>query len=189
MDINAAAGNLSEYSDKVAGFSLPSWKDLPEIDLYMDQVIVLLEKYLSFYADSERTITQSMINNYVKMEVMPAPVKKRYTREHIAYLVIICVLKQVLPISLISDILKEWTLSYSIESLYDIFGDYVKKTFSAAAADLSGETGSLDISNGPDNKKDFYLLSIMFAVLSNSYRVMSEKIFEIQKASAVTEKK
>ena len=58
---------------------LPHWEDLPEIDLYMDQVIALMEKYLSDLTtqDDSKLITPSMINNYVKLNIIPAPTKKK----------------------------------------------------------------------------------------------------------------
>ena len=65
-------------------------------------MIVLINRYLSIGdGGEEKTVTASMINNYVKMKVMPPPVKKKYGREHLAYLVVICSLKDALGISAI----------------------------------------------------------------------------------------
>ena len=73
---------------KIIKNKLPYWDELPEIDLYMDQVVALMEKYMSFHKTDENTkiITNSMINNYVKLGIMPAPVRKKYSKVHIAYL-------------------------------------------------------------------------------------------------------
>ena len=68
---------LQEFNKKVSQHNLPRWKDLPELELYMDQVIVLMQKYLGPYMLSEDLLTPSMINNYVKMNVLPAPIKKK----------------------------------------------------------------------------------------------------------------
>ena len=104
------AKNEKKFEDyfKIVKHKLPYWDELPEIDLYMDQVIALMDKYLSFHKTDEETkiITNSMVNNYVKLGIMPAPVKKKYSREHIAYLIIICTLKQALPISDIKDLIE-----------------------------------------------------------------------------------
>lgn len=103
---------------------LPYWEDLPDIDLYMDQVIVLMEKYLSWYIeyDSEnKIITPSMINNYVKLGIMPAPIKKKYSKTHIAHLIIICILKSVIPISEIKSLIERRIASSSIEELLNYF--------------------------------------------------------------------
>ena len=64
---------------EVLNFHCPRWKELPEIDLYMDQVVSILEKYLSVFMEyeGEKIITPTMINNYVKQKVVDPPIKKR----------------------------------------------------------------------------------------------------------------
>ena len=87
--------NNEEYQFiKPIKHKLPYWEELPNLDLYMDQVIVLMENYFSQYMEPDtKIITPSMINNYVKLGMMPAPVKKKYSKTHVAYLIIICSLK------------------------------------------------------------------------------------------------
>ena len=55
---------------------IPRWNELPEIDLYLDQVVNYLEKYLSQYSTNkeDKIITKTMINNYVKQGIMPASI-------------------------------------------------------------------------------------------------------------------
>ena len=78
-------------------------EDIPNIDLYMDQVMVLMERYLALFSDGkDKLITPSMINNYVKLGLIPPPVKKKYSREHLARLMTICMLKQIMPIPTLS---------------------------------------------------------------------------------------
>ena len=62
-----------------------------------------------------------MINNYVKHGMMPAPVKKKYSREHVAYLIIICSLKQALPISDIKELIERRVKRTSIEETLNYF--------------------------------------------------------------------
>ena len=104
---DTAAQRLREWLRGLEAFDLPDWDELPQLDLYMDQVILLLKRYLAPLGRSgeEKAITASIINNYVRMKVMPPPVKKRYSRAHLAYLIIICVLKQSLSISCIQRML------------------------------------------------------------------------------------
>ena len=62
---------------------LPRWEDLPDIELYMDQVLTLISKYLSMFNEvsgAEKLITPSMINNYVKAKLVAAPINKKYPR-------------------------------------------------------------------------------------------------------------
>ena len=83
-------------------------ESLPELELYMDQVVVLVGRYLSFPPQAEgddKLITASIVNNYVRMKIMPAPVKKKYSRVHLAYLLVICSLKQCLSIASIQKLM------------------------------------------------------------------------------------
>lgn len=114
---------LQEWVKEVEDFSFPRWEDLPDIDLYMDQVLYLIEKYLYIFQTKEekKIITSSMINNYVKLKMMPKPVKKRYTKKHLAYLIAITVLKQVLTISEIKKGLFFQADIDGIRGAYDLF--------------------------------------------------------------------
>ena len=95
---------LKEFCQQMIAYRLPRWQDLPTFDIYMDQLITLVKQYLKDLFDEEDVIiTSSMINNYVKMDLIPKPVKKRYNREHIAYLLAITLMKQVLTISQVKD--------------------------------------------------------------------------------------
>lgn len=82
-----------------AGGGPPAWEELPGIPLYMDQVILYLGESLElFQREGSSLLTSSMINNYVKTGLIPHPEKKKYTKEHLAGLMAVCMLKQVLPI-------------------------------------------------------------------------------------------
>ena len=113
---------MNNLPPELAGLKLPVWSELPDLDLYMDQVLSLAEKYLGPLSSTEsHRITASMINNYVKLGVMPAPVKKKYSREHLAYVVMICVLKSVLPISDVRQLIDRELESSDFPSAYNRF--------------------------------------------------------------------
>ena len=84
--------------------SLPGWNELPDIGLYMDQVVTYLSRtFQSTLPKGE--ITKAMVNNYVKFGLVARPVKKKYDRTHMATLLILCVLKQALNMENIRGIL------------------------------------------------------------------------------------
>lgn len=113
---------------------LPRWNELPDIDLYMDQVLALIERYLGGDPGFDgKGLTASMVNNYVKLGVMPAPSRKKYNREHLAHIIMICVLKASLPISAISRINRSETASIPLETVYDSFCDLFERTGLAVA--------------------------------------------------------
>lgn len=113
--------------EKLAAHKLPRWENFPDIELYMDQVVAVMEKALELYnkdgLEESKLITPSIINNYVKLKVIPAPNKKKYNREHLAYLVMICILKQTLAISSIAKIIESNLENKTISELYNIFCD------------------------------------------------------------------
>lgn len=100
---------LDHWLDDLSQFSYKDYKDLPDIDLYMDQVVTFLEKQLAIFQTSslDKQITSSMINNYVKGEVVSAPISKKYNREHLALIEEVCTLKQVLTIAEVKQIIDE----------------------------------------------------------------------------------
>lgn len=108
---------LKSICGTLAARTLPRWDALPDLELYMDQVTSLVGRYLQ----EERGLTASMVNNYVKHKIMPAPVRKKYTREHLAYLIVICTLKPVLPIPTIRQMMDDALAEQELPSFYDAF--------------------------------------------------------------------
>ena len=126
---------LKQTTELITGHKLPRWRELPDLDIYMDQVISLLSRYFEGYPGcDEKGITSSMVNNYVKLGIMPAPKSKKYNREHLAHLIIICILKTVMPIGQIGRIVSaSCTDGTTYESLYNRFCDYYESSVTAAA--------------------------------------------------------
>lgn len=73
---------LAAWEESRRDFDLPDWESLPQLGLYMDQVILLLRQYLGPLSrgEEDKPITASIINNYVRLKVMPPPVKKSIVR-------------------------------------------------------------------------------------------------------------
>ena len=124
---------MSEKSTyELCNISLPRWDDFPTLELYMDQVTGLLDNYLSFMRHSsdtkEKIVTPSIINNYVKQGMIPPPQKKKYSKEHLAKLVILCSLKQVMPLSSLGTILENMLKDVTLATLYNNFCDDFEKS-------------------------------------------------------------
>ena len=89
-------------------------EDLPNIDLYMDQVTTFMEEQLAStkrYPD-DKILTKTMINNYAKNKLLPSPEKKRYSKEHLLMLIFIYYFKNILSISDIQALLSPITEKY-----------------------------------------------------------------------------
>jgi hypothetical protein len=96
-DKKQVAEKLLRWERFLDSFRLPEWNSLPGIDLYLDQVIALVNQYLGFFVydpTEEKLLTPSMVNNYVKLRLIPPPLRKKYGRKHIALLLMICTFKQ-----------------------------------------------------------------------------------------------
>lgn len=117
---------------EIKDFHLPRWNELPNIDLYIDQLVTLLEYYLSGYIKNdnekeEKIITKTMINNYVKQNVIKPPVNKKYNKEHVASLFVIFILKQVYSIHDIKKLISLAVETSPIEQAYNRFCSELEK--------------------------------------------------------------
>lgn len=89
--------------------------DIPNIDLYMDQVTTFMDRKLkstSRYPEDSKILTKTMINNYAKNDLLPPPVKKKYSKEHMILLIFIYYYKGILSINDIQTLLRPITERY-----------------------------------------------------------------------------
>lgn len=115
--------DAEEYIGKMADFHLPRYDEIPEIDLYMDQLIKYVSDQVNLLATlGDRPLTSSMVNNYVKQKLVPQPKAKRYERVHVAYLIVVCVLKRTFSIADIQRLIAlEVRHHYQVQEAYDFF--------------------------------------------------------------------
>ena len=133
------AENL-ERAAPLAARKLPRWEELPDLDLYMDQVLSLIHRYLGREESPDgKVLTSSMVNNYVKMRLMPAPEKKKYSRVHLAYLIAICVLKTSLPMAAVRDLLQQAVAEREESVLYNEFCDLYEDTGRRVLEERAGD--------------------------------------------------
>lgn len=88
---------LAELKQRIETHRPAEWDALPDLSLYMDQVIGYMPRQLIQYGEEER-LTSAMVNNYIKDGLLPRAEGKRYGKVHLAYLTAICALKQVLSV-------------------------------------------------------------------------------------------
>ena len=124
FDNTLVAEKLAKWEKNLESYQLPRWDTIPNLGLYMEQVITLLKEYLSYLPtedEEDQVITAAAINNYVRKKVMPMPVKKRYYRSHIAYLIIICSLKQSMSIPTLQAMLPPDLPEDELKRTYDAY--------------------------------------------------------------------
>lgn len=114
---------IKDWIEGLGTSQLAEWDQLPDIGLYMDQVVTILERQSGQYLQGEdvKAITPSMINNYVKDGIIKRPVMKKYGREHLADLFILNSAKQVLPISDIAVLLRHMEDEVSTGEKYSYY--------------------------------------------------------------------
>ncbi|MDO4306457.1 MAG: DUF1836 domain-containing protein [Eubacteriales bacterium] len=105
---------ISSILDSVSRIDYIKPEDLPNIDLYMDQVTTFMESQLasSKRYPEDKILTKTMINNYAKNNLLPSPEKKRYSKEHLLMLIFIYYFKNILSISDIQTLLGPITEKY-----------------------------------------------------------------------------
>ena len=114
-------------------FSYPKWEELPNIDLYLDQVLLYVNQVCApSFSQKEKGLTASMVNNYVKHGYISKPEKKKYQRKQIARLIAITTLKSVFSIQEIAQTLNTLHTDTNSEELYNAFVDYMNKDIDPA---------------------------------------------------------
>lgn len=116
-------------------FHIPRWNELPNVDLYLDQVVNLINSTLSPYIflnndkkkENIQLLTKTMINNYVKNNLIEAPEKKLYSKIQLAKLFVICILKQVYSMQDISTLISIALEKTKAWEKYDTFCELFEK--------------------------------------------------------------
>lgn len=169
------AGKLARWRKYMEGYRLPAWDALPDMPLYIDQMVVLVTRYLDLIPHDEKNpvITASSINNYVRLKVMPAPVKKRYGRRHLAYAVMICALKQSMTLTEVQRILPANLEDARIRRIYN---DFVARVTATAEVFIKQVLAVADAELVPGNENGCENLVLHSAVSSILYKLLTVKL-------------
>lgn len=168
-------------------------KDFPDMELYMDQAAMYMNKKLEIYQkpDEEPVMTKAMISNYVKHDMLPKPNKKKYSRDHLAMLTLIYYLKGVLQVQDIEDLMKPLIDNYNAEFAehYNLLKLYngIETLYSAHRADIVEEVNQ-DIDdikkflskyeNEDDDATELFMLISLLAMKADAQRYMVQKLMD-----------
>lgn len=173
--------SFNEWEEQLTNHSLPSWDNLPDIELYMDQIISIIEKYLKIYikvTNSDKLITRSMINNYVKLEIIPSPNKKKYSKVHLAYLLIICTLKQTLNMATIQKIMPVDMSEEEVMNTYNSFVINQHKAYLYVVENTKAVSAPI-LSYEGENKERVNDLIMQVAASANIFKILTDKISDL----------
>lgn len=155
--------DLPLLGEKLADFSLPRWEELPDFDLYMDQVVTLINRYVQPILPDKNNVTAAMVNNYVKQKIIPPPLKKHYNKAHLAYLLIITLFKQVLSLPEIKEVFRYQINLQNIEESYDNFCQQQEQAFKEVAEQMK-QPKNVTLPFSGKEEKMIFLRSVTLAL-------------------------
>lgn len=142
-------------------------EDIPDIDLYMDQVTTFMESHLKHSTrnpEEDKILTKTMINNYAKNDLLPPPVRKKYSKEHVMLLIFIYYYKGILSINDIQQLLRPITGKffntdgdYGLENIYEEAFGLEKEQIDIMKADIMEKfrRSERTFTDAPQENKDF----------------------------------
>ncbi len=180
-DIDKLNELIKQINANLPQCKMPLWEELPVIELYMDQVIILIREYLSIFnlnTVDEKSITPPMINNYVKLKIMPAPIKKKYSRIHLAYLIIICTLKQTMSMASIQKIMP---LSIDEEQVKTLYNTYVVNQIKAFdyVKDQINQVAEPILKQADKNPERIIDLIMQTAINTNILKILNDRLLSM----------
>ena len=167
--------------------------DVPNIELYMDQVTTFMDsrlKYIARNPDEDKVLTKTMINNYAKNDLLPPPVKKKYSKEHLLLLIFIYYYKGILSINDIQTLLKPITEKYfqnkqgiNLEQLYEEVFSMEKGEIEVLKKDVveKYQVAGQTFTDAPEEDRDFLQTFSFICLLSFDVyikKLMIEKLID-----------
>ena len=146
-----------------------TWQELPDISLYMDQIISYMPRQLIHFDDRD-TLTSAMVNNYIKDGLVPRADGKRYSPTHLAYLTAVCALKKVLSVRDISNLIHSGEeLGMDSEAMYGYFLRKLDKALSDTADTIAPDA----------EQKELAKLALTLDLQSYAYQLACTRILDI----------
>ena len=188
--------------DLLNNMNLIKPEDIPNIDLYMDQVTTFMEKKLKSSArhpGEDKILTKTMINNYAKNDLLPPPVKKKYSKEHVLLLIFIYYYKGILTISDIQSLLNPLTERFFQKEEFNL-GNIYTEVFGLEKEHVDGlkediirkfEVSKETFDEAPEDSREMLQMFSFICMLSFDVyvkKLLIEKMIDNFEVSTDTEK-
>lgn len=176
---------LRSILDKLKDIDYIKPEDIPNIELYMDQVTTFMDEHLESTKrySSDKILTKTMINNYAKNDLLPPPVKKKYSKEHMLLLIFIYYFKNILSITDIERLLTPLTEKYfnsvedmKLQDIYEEVFSFEKEQADKLAKDILEEYKKAHSSFKNVKKEDKEFLHIFSFICMLSFDVYIKKL-------------
>ena len=179
---NASGGALSgDWLNDIKPDGMAGWEHLPDIGLYMDQVLTLVERQLTMYrrGDDDRLVSAAMVNNYIKDGLVPRAESKKYAPSHLALLLMIGTLKQVLSIPDIKRMISAEKDPASVEKLYGRFLE-LQRAALRDTTDLVRRAGLPDRDTDPaEGRERLRRLALELVVEARTRVLASQRVLDM----------
>ncbi|MHC6178580.1 DUF1836 domain-containing protein [Clostridium sp. JNZ X4-2] len=188
---------LEKLIEELQNFTQLKLENIPDIDLYMDQVTTFIEDKLGYLKRNkeDNTITKTMINNYTKAGILMPPKKKKYSRQHMILIILTYYLKQILSISDIQNLFSPIVNSIMSgedheESLNNVYRRFLKIENDQVESfvedfenkikedNISDENSGIHNGDPQENLDELVVIVIMLVVKANIEKRMAEKIID-----------
>ena len=163
-------------------------EDIPNIDLYMDQVTTFMDSHMRAKTrnpEEDKILTKTMINNYAKNDLLPPPVKKKYSKEHMLVLIFIYYFKNILSIGDIQNLLNPLTdrffgksEAFDLTKVYDEVFRFEEAQVEALKKDVTEryKLSQNSFSDAPEDAQEFLQYFSFICLLSFDVYVKKQLI-------------
>lgn len=191
MDVDK--DKLSKLIDDLSLLDDVQPSDIPDIDLYMDQMTTFIDDKLKHLkrSDKDKILTKTMINNYTKAGILMPPKNKKYNKQHIILLIMIYYLKQILSIddikSLLTPIFKNMNTPEDdlipINDIYSVFLEIKQNEFDNYCDVFTDKfkeirTRASKLDNADQRTAELFLTVIMLVAQADAQKRLAEKIID-----------
>ena len=180
---------VQELLERLKKLNYIHTRDIPNIELYMDQVTTFMDQHLSGGKrhDEDKVLTKTMINNYAKNDLLPPPVKKKYSRDHLILLAFIYYFKGFLSIGDIQVLLAPLSEKYFTEDhdkLDHIYNEIVKieklqLLELCKEVEAREELSKRAFKNAPEDEREYLQLFSFVCMLSFDVYLKKQMIEQI----------
>lgn len=179
MERENQAQQLSELERQLLEDRPVDWEGLPDISLYMDQVVSYLSRQLIGFGRGD-TLTSAMVNNYIKDGLVPRAQGKRYGKEHLAYLTLVAAVKQVLSVRDMKALLSAVDEPLEPQHIYQTFQDGLDGALKETLAHME---------EFPDREENLPALALRLALRSYADALACRRVVELLRPPEEDKKK
>lgn len=167
--------------------------DMPDLDLYMDQVTTFMDDKLAIFKRNEedKVLTKTMINNYTKHNIIPKSLNKKYSKDHLLFLILIYFMKGIISIKdmeylmapLIENYNSELEEKISMEDIYTILQEIQKEEREKLGIKMKEDIESVkeylkEMNLQDDDILEIFTLVVMLTVRANIQKHIAEKLID-----------